>query len=413
MMTSTPSEPAARNTRMGTTASKTLWLLFAATAVVAPIAAQGPRLHAAIAASEHRGDVPALAWLCEEYLPRLPAWPPGLDPRGPLSLTLSATGVHVGPTTVAIPDGAVAIGTASFAEDSGPMLLWECAHNGSERWTVQPGFEVPFRWYSMLQAIEGDLLDTPRSLAIPVLAGHLSGSLLEGDPHAALLRICPMMCGDATWLAWRDRNGVHVRGRSDAGLMLPLALLMLAVSGGDAEPSALQLRAFAARDADRQEAARQISRADRTLDVDTLRSLLLGDDDVRLTAIDALIRRKAATELPRIVDAAAPDLPWATLAARDAVQQLWPAASPETRQATRQALQRSRCLKLREIDVEALDRAPHPAATATELARTADPRGRALMILMCTAFGFLGLWSRERVRAQMQAIGRPLEAPRG
>jgi hypothetical protein len=389
---------------MSASSSRVLRLSLLTATLTAATVAQGPRLHAAIAASEHRGGTPAVAWLCEDFLPTLPSWPDGLDPHGPLALTFSAAGVTVGATEVEVPAGAVAIGTASFtAENGGPSLLWRCERDGREQWTVQPGFELPSRWHALLQALEADVLETPRSLAVPVLAGHLGGCMLEGDPRATLLRICPMMCGDATWLAWRDQGAVLVRGRSEGGLMLPLALLMMAVADGDAEPTALQLRAFAARDPDQHEAARQLGRADRELDVDTLRSLLLADDDVRLTAIDALIRRHAAGELPRIVDAAAPDLPWTTIAARDAVHELWPLAAADVRQRTRQALQRSRCTTLRAIDVDALDR-PN-AGEHAEPNPPHDPRGRALVILMCTAIGVLGLWSRERIRLQTRANG--------
>lgn len=385
-------------------ASNSRWfgLPLAAALATVSLHAQGPRLHAAIAGSEQRGAVPVFAWLCEEFLPTLPSWPEGLDPRGPLSLTLSATGIDVGATEVDLPDDAVAIGTASFTEETGgPSLLWRCDNDGTEQWTVQAGFDVPQHYRNLLHAIEADVLVVPRTLAVPVLAGHLSGSLLEGDPRAALLRIGPSLCGDATWLAWDEGGKVRVRGRSDGGLMLPLALLLIAIADGDAEPTNLQLRAFAARDADKNEATRQLGRADRQLDVETLRSLLRGDDGVRLTAIDALIRRRAWDQLPSIVEAATPELPWATIAARDAVHELWSDATADVRQQTRQALQRSRCPSLRAIDVETIAQPIH--APENEHAPL-DPRGRALMILMCTAIGVLGLWSRERVRMQMPTI---------
>ncbi|MCK5940770.1 MAG: hypothetical protein KAI24_02275 [Planctomycetes bacterium] len=390
-------------TRAGLLASVLTSLLAAALLSAAAPAQQGPRLHAAIAASEHRGAVPAIAWLCEDYLPTLAAWPDGLDPRGPLALTLSAEGLDIRPTEVRVPDGAVAFGAATFAgAGGGPALLWRCAHDGSEQWTVQPGFELPRRWHALLQAIEADVLDVPRSLAMPVLAGHLSSGVAEGDPRAGLLRIAPSLCGDVTWLAWRERDVVRVKGRSEGGLTLPLALLVLAVAEGDAEPTALQLRAFAARDADRGEAARQLGRADRALDTETLRALLLADDAVRLTAIDALVRRRAWQELPQIVAAAAPDLPWASLAARDAVFELWRDASPEVRQATRQALQRSESLRLRAIDVDAIE--TQQQGTPVDDAPHDDPRGRILLVLLSTAFGLLGLWRRERARGDLQTV---------
>jgi len=231
---------------MSASSSGSAWLPLLAAVTCATAPAQGPRLHAAIAASEHRGAAPALAWLCEDYLPTLSTWPDGLDPHGTLSLTLSADGITIGPTEVDVPEGAVAIGTASFSEQhGGPSLMWRCERNGQEHWTIQPGFDLPRSWHRLLVAIEADVLDMPRSLAVPVLAGHLSGSMLEGDPRATLLRICPAMCGDVTWMTWQDGDSLRVSGQSAGGLMLPLALLMMAVADGDAEPSALQLRAFA------------------------------------------------------------------------------------------------------------------------------------------------------------------------
>ncbi len=384
---------------MSTLANLRIAVPLAAAALAADAQAQRPRLQAAVAASEHRGQLPALAWLCEEFLPELESWPEGLDPFGPLSLSLSHEGLTVSETAVALPEGAAAIGIASFsAESAAPSILWRCDARGDEQWTVQSGFELPRGWRSLLHAIEADVLDLPRTLAAPVLAGHLSGSMLEGDPRADLLRIGPALCGEITWMSWQEGDVVRVRGRSEGGLMLPLALLVMAVADGDAEPTALQLRAFAARDADKEEAARQIGRADRDLDVPTLRALLLGGDRLRLTAIDALIRRGAWRELPRIVESADPELTWTGLAARDAVLELWPSASAEVRQETRRALQESRCSTLRGIAPGA--RPPTPSAPRTPR----DGRGPALLMLLCTGLGVLCLWRLERLR--LSAAGR-------
>ena len=380
-------------------------LRFALPLVVAALAAgahaQRPRLHAAIASSEHRGALPALAWLCEEYLPSLEAWPEGLDPSDPLAVTLSHEGLTITETEVELPDGAAAVGIASFeASTNKPAILWRCDRRGDEQWTVQQGFLLPRGWRSLLNAIEADVFDLPRTLATPVLAGHLSGSMLEGDPRAELLRIGPALCGAVTWMSWRDGDVVRVRGRSEGGLMLPLTLLVMAVADGDAEPTALQLRAFASRDADKEEAARQIGRADRDLDVETLRALLLGGDHLRLTAIDALIRRGAWRELPRIVESADPELTWTSLAARDAVLELWPSASDEVRQETRKALRESRCSTLRAI-APAGPGAPLPAPQAPRTPR--DGRGPALLMLLCTGLGVLCLWRLERLRLAARA----------
>lgn len=375
--------------------SPLLALLWCATAD-----AQAPLLHAAIAASEHRGGVPAVAWLCEEYLPGLPSWPEDLDPRESFTLSVSTEGWSASATEVPLPEDAVAVGYAasSDAPDS-PTVLWRCGRDGDSEWTVPADFQPPRAWTDLLRSLEADVLDTPRSLALPVLAGHLSGGLLEGDPRAPLLRICPALCGDVTWMAREFDGKVEVRGRSSGGLMLPLVLLLAATAEAHAETQPLQLRSFAARDGDRAEATRQLARDDRRLDQQTLRSLLFGDDELRLTAARALVRRGAADSLPQIIDAAAPDMPWATLAARDAVHHLWPTADEATRRRCVQALERSRCPQLRALDLAALDAPPAPDAP---VAPEEAPRVRAFAILVCTGIGLLGLWSRARARARLQ-----------
>ena len=376
----------------------TLAVFLSATAA----AAQGPRLHAAIAASEYRDEVPAIAWLCEEYLPSLPTWPRGLDPMGPLSLTLSADGLQISSTAVDVPAGAVAVGVVTAHDDRrSPAVLWRCRRDGCEDWSVAHGYEPPAASLELLRSIGADTLARPRTLAVGVLAGHLAGCTVEGDPRANLLRLCPSLCGDVTWLAWRSEEGLCLRGKSGGGVMLPLVLLMSAAAGGNNDPTSLQLRAFAARDGDRHEAGRQLARDDRDLDVETLRSLLLGDDQLRLTAIRALTRRRAVAELPRIVAAAGQDLPWTTQAVHDAVLALLPAATPDVRRATTAALGDSRAAELRDLQ---------DAVTGAEASEVNAPvaahlglRGRAIAMLLCSGFGLLGLWNRARARLRLSA----------
>jgi hypothetical protein len=301
----------------------------------------------------------------------------------------------VSPTTIALPDGIVAAGSCSFG--GGPELIWHQDLRGNEDWYVPHDFDLPRTWRSLLHAVEADVLDTPRTVALPVLVGHLAGGLLDGDPRAELLRLGASWCGDTTWLAWRTDRHVRVRGRSDGGLMLPAVLLAIAAADGAGNPTSLALRAFAGRDADRTEATRQLGRDDRALQQETLHALLQAEDSVRLTAIDALVRHGAAEQLPDIVAAAGPERPLATLAAADAVRSLWPGASPQTRQETRAALHRSNSVRLRSIDVERLPVAPHPDARPWS---AEDTRPRALFWLSCVAAGLVGLWLRERALAR-------------
>lgn len=404
---------------MSSFASHKIWQAGVTACLLAPILVGqapanivSPELHAAIAASEHRNDVPAIAWLCNEFLPTLPQWPETLDPNGAFSISLSATGLQIRETEVNVPAGAVAIGTCSFSTaGTSPQIVWRCDTNGREQWFVPDEFELPRRWQLLLHAIEADLIGTSRTLAVPVIIGHLAGGLLDNDPRSALLRLGPSLCGDVTWQAQRQFGQLQVCGRSDGGLMLPLTFMALAIADGGGEPSSLALRAFAARDADQAEAARQLGRSDRALDAPTLRALLHAEDEVRLTAIEALVRHEASRELPAIIRAADAQHPWATIAARDAVTRLWPVATTAERRATRSALQASDEGMLQQINVDALaTKRPSmlvaPISIDSGANITGDGgRARALILLFCTSIGLLGLWSRERAMQRTTANG--------
>lgn len=376
---------------------RTLWLNRAAALLLtcAAAAAQGARLRAVIAASPHRDAVPGVAWLCEDYLPTLPSWPRGLDPLAAIDVTVSSLGVEVTAAKHTPPDGALAIGAAatSGAPDA-PALTWRCGVDGREEWVVPEGWEVPAEWTAWLRSIHADVEQTPRSLSLPVLVGHLSSGVVEGDPRAPLLRVGPALCGDVTWIISPCETGACVRGASGGGLMLPLVIALAALADSAVAPDALQLRAYAGRDGDRVEALRQLARSDQALDIATLRRRLLGDDSDRLTAIRALTRCGAAAELPRILAAAQPGMPMATLAARDAVAELWWRATARVRDAVMSAIRQHENAALRDLDVEELTAA---RALETTAATAPDLRGRAWVMLMCTGFGLLGLWNRARV----------------
>jgi hypothetical protein len=180
---------------------------------------------------------------------------------------------------------------------------------------------------------------------------------------------------------------------------LPITLALLGRHGATHAVDDLSLRAFAARDADRAEAARQLGRANSTESLTALRALLHAEDAVRLAAIDALVRRREAEELPRIVAAAGPSMPWAALAASDAVRELLPAASPAARQRTRAAIAASQNTGLRRLDLgqfDARSAAPAPPAYGR--------RARDLLLLGVLAIGLYGLWSRERARLREQPM---------
>jgi len=350
--------------------------------------------HAVVAPAAQRGAVPAIAWFAEHWLPAHGTKAQGAALERTFALHGTPSGLVAATTRTEPGKDLVAAGSCRLGD--GAPLLWQCRTDGTEDWFVPAGFALPAAWLSRLRALDADVLGQPRTLATAVLAGHLAGGLAEGDPRAELLRLCASECGDLTWIAWHDGAQLRVRGRSEGGLLLPTLLLLFADDGRQRDDG-LALRAFAARDHERDEAARQLGLSPSPNSVATLRAMLHGDDTTRLCAIDALTRRGAADELPAIVAAAGETAPLATLAATDALRSLWVDASPIARQRTRAAIAQSASLDLRRIDLDALPRrASTPAAPAPDA--TADRSTIALVWLSLSAFGLLGMWLRERHR---------------
>jgi hypothetical protein len=350
-------------------------------------------LHIAVAAAPQRGALPALAWFCDRWLFEAPFWPQERDRRLAFHLRWTAAGVTIGDVPHELDERTAVAG--SLVIGATPPVQLHCSTAGIEDWYVPAGLTLPERWRHRLDELEAWVLDSPRTLATPIVIGHLAGALAADDPYGHMLRGASASCGDVTWSAWTEPGRVRVRGRSDGGLVLPAALFALAVQQGPA-PHRHSLRAFAAADGDRAEAARQLGRGTEPVAESTLRALLHGDDRTRLVAIDALVRRGAVTQLPAIVAAGTADSPWAALAARDAIVALWPVASAEVRQRTRVALARSTCVELRSLDVERL---PIATPTPSQPPSVAPQPVRALCWLACTAIGLLGWWLRERALA--------------
>ncbi len=351
------------------------------------------RVHVAFGAAPQRNSVPALARLCEQYLPQQPAWPAGLEPRHAFALVVTPGGITIAPTAVQLPRDVAASGTCALGD--GPALAFRCSGDGSEDWFVPAAFPLPASWQRLLDDLGSRQLEVPRTVTASVLVGHLAGALADGDSRADLLRLGASLCGDVTWIVWSTPAHLRVRGRSDGGLTLPAALLALAAADGPGTPG-LSLRAFAARDVDRVEAARQLVRADEADALPTLRAMLCADDRTRLAAIDALVRLGASDELPAIVAAGGAANPWATLAAADAVRQLWADASPAARAGANTAIARSDSVLLRSLPVHTM--ATHPAGAPQPLAADHGPKVRALVWLALLAIFVAGLWARERRR---------------
>ena len=349
-------------------------------------------VNVAIAAAPQRSQLPALSWLCADYLPQLAEWPTGLDPTGAFRLTITADAITVNGLTMPLAAEVAVTGSCTIGD--GQPMLFECTHDGVEDWFVPHAFVTPAPWLQLAQTLDALGLDCPRTLSAAVLTGHLAGGFADGDPRGELLRHGASLCGDVTWTAWSTPTHLRVRGRSSGGLAMPTALLCLAAASG-LPMRGLSLRAFSACDADRAEAARQLLRHAGDDAVPTLRAMLHADDTTRLAAIDTLVRRDRCEDMPAIVAAANPDNPWATVAAADAIRRLWPHASPEVRQRTRTALARSQSLTLRALDVEQLTVGAVPSPLS---APTAPQPVRALVWLAIMALGLTGLWARERAR---------------
>lgn len=367
-----------------------------ALAAVAP-AQQEPAfaVDVAIAPQGQRAAAPALAWLCEDWLPRQPGWPEGLDSRDGLRLHLGPDGVRVAPLGLALDPSTAALGSCTVR--GGASALFLLAADGVEDWYVPERFAPPEPWRRLLTQLDALAVDRPRTLDVGVVVGHLAGGLLDADQRAELLQLGASQCGETTWLAWRTPEWLRVRGRSGGGLALPAALMLLAQTDGR-RTDGLALRAFAARDADRAEAARQMLRTHGRDTPPPLRAALFADDATRLAAIDTLVRRRATGELSAIVAAADADSPWATLAAADALRALWPFASPAERQRTRAALQRCTSPTLRTLQFE--PSLPGPDDLRIEPA-PAQVRGMIWLALLGVLL--TGLWARERARLAVAA----------
>ena len=370
-----------------------LLALSLAAALAVQAAAQQPAVLRAVCRADVAATAdPGLQWLVTKCLPQRGEWPAELPPDAPLAIELSREGLRIGRASVPPPQGCALAGSVSF--ERGPDALWSCAPDGTEDWYLPLDFAPPSAWSALLQKLQVDALQTPRTFDLAVLLGHLTTGAPDGDPRAALLHVGATACGPVTWTAWRSERHLRVRGRSLGGLMLPAVLVHLAASADTAPIDRLPLRAFTSRDGDRDEATRQLVRASGDAGAQTLRALLHGDDLQRLVAIDALVRRGDTAALPRIVAAASPQEPLASLAACDAVRSLFAQASPLERQQTRAAINRSADRNMRAIDVEAL----LPTTRRTTVADDGSQRARVLALLCLAALSLYGLWSRERSR---------------
>jgi len=372
------------------------------------LAGQEPAICVQFAADADGKGPPALVWLRQDFLPGLSGWPAGLDGSRAFVLRASARGITARATNAALPGGAYLAGEFRLP-DTGSILL-SCDQDGVEDWFAPGGAPLPGR----LRQLLGDLgADTPgfRTIDVAALAGHL-GRVLEGDPESPLLGLGAAWCGEVTWHTFAGVPGFRVRGRSGGGLLLPCAIVFWATlpeprdpatwwTSSGPLPARWSLRAFAARDGDRAEAARQLGRAAAGSFSSVLTALLHADDQSRVAAMDGLVRQQDAAALPRIVAAADPQLPETLAMAQSAIAALWPKAGSATREEVRRLLAKHPAAPLRHFDLGALAPPARPTAGGSAAPRT-------LAWLAVIEFLVFGLWLHERRR--LQAGLRPRSA---
>ncbi len=327
-------------------------------------------------------QAPGLAWLRQTALARLPH-ADGLSAASAFTLHLAATAGELAATigsAIPTPAGTACVGAFRIGELD---CEFECATDGTEEWRTDQGSLPPAigdRLAALGVAVDG----APRTLDLLPLVAHLTGPSAAGDGFANLLAIGADRCGPVVLHAQSTEHGVRLRGRSGGGLLVPMLLALAATtresSVGDAVLDAHRLRALTASDNDRKEAARQLPRHG-ARSLQTLRSLLHGDEADRIIAIDGLVRMGAAQELPRILAAVDPQMPTVQEMAELAVRDLWALAAQPTRDRTLAVLR---------------DRSLDPEMLASVRVQEPNLRWRVMALLGVLLCALNGLWMRER-----------------
>src|SRR5690606_37323482 len=176
-----------------------------------------------------------------------------------------------------------------------------CAHDGTERWQVD-GARLPRHLPADLASLRARFGREAASgwldLDVGSAVGNLLPAALDTDPIDVALTLGAHECGDLAVLARPDPDGLTVVGRSRGGLALPAVLLAAAArraaqtADGLASdgPERWLLLAASAHAAEREEAARQLSRFDDPRAVEMLERLRHADGVVQLVAAQGLSR---------------------------------------------------------------------------------------------------------------------------
>ncbi len=133
-----------------------------------------------------------IAWLCGTYLPSRQEWPAELAAKAAFTATVSAAGLRIEASQMALPEGTLAAGSLQFGDH--PMAFGACDDDGIEDWYVPKSMQLPAPWRTVLHELDADLIGQPRTLDIAVLVGHLAGPTMEGDSRHGLAHL-GAVCG--------------------------------------------------------------------------------------------------------------------------------------------------------------------------------------------------------------------------
>ncbi len=306
-------------------------------------------------------------------MPRLPGWPSNRDPRQALRVRVWL------PFRCEFGDESEAEHEYFRALITVPQvgaIRASCTASGHESWeTGELGTPVG-RVTTLIDTLGLAESNTPLTFRVAAVVGNLMTASLHDDLLSELLTRGAAGCGELACLSWTDDQGLHIRGHSDGGLLLPACLTLLA--DWQAHPAAgtefwastrrsseierWLLLAQSARHGERQEAARQLARFDDPRAIDVLERLLVAESNLRAIAMESLIRAGSTESLPALVAAGDGSNSYNAALVNTALWSLWSDASLATRTQLRPLLGEDR----RQL-VDSLEQATASASVASEL----------------------------------------------
>lgn len=269
------------------------------------VAAQAT-LEIQLAADPQGNGPPAISWVRDAYLPRTSGWPHARSPRDSVGLRITADGVEL--TTPELPQLGDSYAVGRIDLGGGSWFDLRCDFDGYEELRGRI-VDAP-RVRRMLRLLRLDLHSGPLELDVGSLIGASIAARDESNPTDQLLGVGAAECGNLTLAVERSGSSLRLRGRSAGGLTLPALLWWLADSRhttpADTQEEAWRTLAICARDASREEAARQLAIHRGPGATDMLERMLLTDDFTRVVAMHALLNRGSLASLPAMLGATQP-----------------------------------------------------------------------------------------------------------